>query len=297
MFRILSIDGGGVRGVYPAHFLALFTAKYGSLTNIFDLIIGTSTGAIVASAAAMNEPMTEVVSMYESRAGEIFAKKRFALKGILRSKYRSAPIEHVLRQLFEDKTMADVPGRLIPALHRSLEWKRFVIKSPYLGSFVRDSDIRLVDAVRASCAAPLYFDPVRVKEYLLADGGLWENNPSIIAYTEAVGKLGVSRDDVRILSLGTGTGQQYYDPGARPWSWGLSTGWKRTQLIDTILNLQSTVSTNMTTLLLQGLYRRVSFEESCPLPLDDVSSIPRLKAKAGQAFTYQHDSIKAFLQL
>jgi patatin-like phospholipase/acyl hydrolase len=76
---------------------------------------------------------------------------------------------------------------------------------------VRDREITVVDAVMASAAAPTFFDPVRVHEYLLADGGIWANNPSLVAYTEAVGKLGQNPDDVRVLSIGTGTGNQPYD--------------------------------------------------------------------------------------
>lgn len=297
MFRILSIDGGGARGIYPAHFLHLFSKQYGQdLTQIFDLIIGTSTGAIIAAAAATHRPMADVVKLYEAKAASIF-RKRISFRGILRSKYTSTVLREELVRMFDDTTLGQVPGKLIlPATDLS-NGNVFVLKSKYLPEFVRDVDILLADALMASCAAPSYFDPVRIGPYLLADGGLWGNNPSWIAYTEAVGKLGVPAEEIRLLSIGTGTGHQFYDVGRRtPW-WGLSTGWKHTRLVDTFLNLQSRASSNTATLLLRDKYYRVSFDESGPLSLDDTKAMPRFKAKADEAFTYQNAKIKTFLNL
>lgn len=298
MFRILAIDGGGVRGVYPAHILTLFSRQHGAdLTSVFDLMVGTSTGAIIAAAAAARLPLEKVTELYERHASEIFAKRRFSLGGVFRSRYSSEALRRVLSDVFGDRKMADVPGRLMLPSTDISNGNVFVIKSPYLPSFVRDAEIPLVEAIMASCAAPTYFDPVRVDAYLLADGGLWGNNPSFIAYTEAIGKLGVATDDVRIFSLGTGTGHQFYDVARANCMWGFATGWGGSRLVDTILNLQSRASANTSTLLLRDNYFRVSFDESGPLPLDDVSQIPRLKAKAGEAFTYKSDAIKTFLNL
>jgi patatin-like phospholipase/acyl hydrolase len=299
MFRILAIDGGGVRGIFPAHVLALFSRKHGTdLTSVFDLIVGTSTGAIIAAAAAVGIPLEKVSALYEQRAGEIFTRQRCSVHGLLRSRYRSEPLRRVLTDVFGDATMGDVPGRLILPSTDLSNGNVFVIKSQYLESFVRDAQIPLVEAIMASCAAPTYFDPVRLNEYLLGDGGLWSNNPSFVAYTEAIGKLAIPPDEVRILSVGTGTGHQFYDVGkAAGRTWGLATGWCGSRLIDTILNLQSRASANAAMLLLQDKYLRISFEESGALPLDDIAQIPRLKAKAGEAFTYKSDAIKKFLEL
>ena len=298
MFRILAIDGGGVRGVYPAHILKLFSRQHGAdLTSVFDLIVGTSTGAIIAAAVAARIPLEKVTEIYEGHAREIFSKRRFSFGGVVRSRYRSGPLRRVLSDVFGNLQMADVPGRLMLPSTDISNGNVFVIKSSYLPSFVRDAKIPLVEAIMASSAAPTYFDPVRIDEYLLADGGLWGNNPSFIAYTEAIGKLAVPRDEVRIFSLGTGTGHQFYDVARANSMWGVATGWGVSRLVDTILNLQSRASANTSTLLLRDSYLRVSFDESGPLALDDVSQIPRLKAKAGEAFTYKSADIKAFLNL
>jgi patatin-like phospholipase/acyl hydrolase len=299
MFRILSVDGGGVRGIFPAHILNLFSKQHGSdIAEIFDLVIGTSTGAIIATAVATKIPLEKVVDLYETHAEEIFTRRWFSWRGRFRSQYESEPLRKVLTEVFEGLTMSAAKTRLLLPATDLTNGNVFVIKSPYLPSFVRDKDISLVDAVMASSAAPGYFDPVKVNEYLLADGGLWANNPSIVAYTEAIGKLGVPQQDVRILSIGTGTGHEYYDAShdKNVW-WGLATGWGRTKLVDAIFNIQSRASSNTGTLLLRDQYLRLSFDATGALPLDDVGQLPTLKARAGEVFTYNSERIKAFLEL
>lgn len=300
MFRILSIDGGGVRGIFPAYVLKQLSDIVGgkTLRDVFDLIIGTSTGGIIAAAVAQDIPLQRVVELYEQEAPTIFGRKHaFNGRGIIRSRYPAEPLRSLIDGIFGDVTMKDVPGRLVLPCTDVSNGNVFVIKSAYLPTFVRDLDIRLADAVAATTAAPMFFDPIKVKEYLLADGAMWANNPSMVAYTEAVGKLGVKADSVRILSLGTGTGEEYYDVGADPLAWGFGTGWKTLQLVNMFLNLQSRVAENSTSLLLGSRYKRVTFREPGSLPLDDVSSIPRLKGKAAEAFTYESAKIRSFLDL
>ena len=299
MFRILSIDGGGVRGIYPAHFLKLLSDQIDGhdLTTVFDLFVGTSTGGLIAAAIACRIPLATVVDLYEKRSKTIFGRKRFTARNTFRSAYDTAPLRRIVEELFKERLLGDVQPRIVLPTTDISNGNVFVMKSGYLPSFVRDRDIRVSDAVLASAAAPLFFDPVRVKEYLLADGGIWANNPSLIAYTEAVGKLGQKPEDVRLLSLGTGLGGRYYDVGKATKRWGFATGWDDLKLVNLFFNLQSRASENSSMLLLRDQYLRIGFHESNSLPLDDVSEIPRLKAKAGEAFTYRHAEVKTFLGL
>ena len=147
-------------------------------------------------------------------------------------------------QTFGSKTMSDTLTRLmIPATDIG-NGQVFVFKSNYLEEFVRDKDIKIADAVLASCSAPTYFNPIVVKEYLLADGGLWANNPSMAALIEATGKMKTPVEKVRLLSIGTGIGNRYYPHKAANIRWrkagnlfGLS--FYGTKLIEVLLNLQS----------------------------------------------------------
>jgi patatin-like phospholipase/acyl hydrolase len=296
MFRILSVDGGGVRGIYPAHFLKLLADQVEGhdLRTVFDLYVGTSTGGLIVAAIACGIPLDRVVSLYETRSSDIFGTKRFTARHTFRSAYDTAPLRRIVEEMFGDRVLGDVASRLVLPATDISNGNVFVLKSGYLPTFVRDRDVKVADAVLASAAAPLFFDPVRVKEYLLADGGVWGNNPSLIAYTEAAGKLQQDPADIRLLSVGTGIGDHYYDVGADTKRWGFATGWQDLKLVDLFFNLQSRASENSCTLLLKEKYLRIGFQESGSLPLDDVTQIPRLKAKAAEAYTYHHETVKQF---
>ena len=140
-------------------------------------------------------------------------------------------------------------------------------------------------------------DPNRVDTYLLADGGLWANNPALVGLTEAIGKLKVNKDDIKILSIGTGIGNQYYDiDGSENKHWGLISGWQGSKLVDTILNLQSMSSENIVKLILgDSKYLRLNFNSDTKLALDKLDMIDSLKSRADQTLTYEINKIKRFL--
>ena len=166
-----------------------------------------------------------------------------------------------------------------------------VFKSRYLKDlgepYVRDEDVVLSDAILASCAAPAYFDPVPVGDFLLADGGLWANNPSIIALTEAVSKFRRSVEEVRILSVGTGHSVNLYSQNRQ---WGLMTGWGREKLVSYFLRLQSDASANMARLLLADRYLRLDPKIEA-WELDDIKHLGNLKALATRDFALRSKEI------
>ena len=171
-----------------------------------------------------------------------------------------------------------------------------VFKSRYLEElgepYMRDGQVRLRDAILASCAAPLYFDPRQVGEYLLADGGLWANNPAIIAVTEAMAKFRRPLDKIRVLSVGTGRTASFY---TRRGAWGLLTGWGGPKLVSYVLGLQSQASTNMAKLLLGDRHLRLD-PEIKSWKLDDIKSMESLKALADRDFTHYSKAILANLE-
>ena len=189
-FNILALDGGGIRGVYGAHVLAkLEDTLSAPVRERFDLIAGTSTGSILAGAASMNIPMETLVGLFESQAGRIFSRRRFSLFPFVRSRYSTHPLDRVIGEYVPEVTMGEVPTPLMITSSDISTGGVHVFKSRYLEDlgepYMRDGEVRLRDAILASCAAPTYFDPRQVGQYLLADGGLWANNPTIIAVIEA----------------------------------------------------------------------------------------------------------------
>jgi len=297
-FRILAIDGGGIRGIYPAHILKRAQEAFKiNFPEHFDLILGTSTGSIIAAALAVDYPIGRIVDLYENEGRRIFQKQPFSVRGFFKSQYGKQHLRKLLEEVFGNRTLSEAKTRLtIPATDIS-NGRMYVFKSPYLDEFVRDRNVPIVEAVLASCAAPSYFDPQKVGEYLLADGGLWANNPSMVALTEAIGKLRGNLDEIRLFSVGAGLGQKYYNPhNAERRKWGLLRGWGGKKLVETLLNLQSISAQNMAWLILTDKnYLRINFESDGELALDSTDIISWLKSRADQDFTYNANKIKNFL--
>ena len=296
-FKILALDGGGTRGIYSAHMLARLEDALGKpLRECFSLIAGTSTGAIIAGAVAMNIPMKTVVELYENQAARIFKKRLFSFGPFLRSTYSSHPLKEAIGEIVPEAKMEDISTPLMIASSDITTGGVHVFKSRYLGElgepYLRDGKIRLHDAILASCAAPTYFDPQQIDEYLLADGGLWANNPTIIAVTEAMAKFRMPLGKIQVLSVGAGHSANFY---SRRRAWGLLTGWGRQKLVSYVLGLQSQASTNMARLLLGDRLLRLD----TPIgswKLDDTKHLMTMKALADRDFVRNSEAILASLE-
>ena len=296
-FNILALDGGGIRGIYAAHVLAKLEDTLSvPVRECFNLIAGTSTGSILAGAASMNIPMETLVGLFESQAAHIFCRRRFSIFPFIRSRYSTHPLDHVIGEYLPEVTMGDVPTPLMITSSNISTGGVHVFKSRYLEEmgepYVRDGRVRLRDAILASCAAPTYFDPRQVGEYLLADGGLWANNQTIIAVTEAISKFRQPLGKIRVLSVGTGRVGSFY---TRSGAWGLLTGWGRSKLVAYVLGLQSQASTNMAKLLLGDRHMRLDPEINS-WKLDDIKHVESMKALADRDFTQYSKAILANLE-
>ena len=290
-FHILALDGGGARGIYSAQVLSGLEQTLGTpVGKCFDLIAGASTGSIIAGAAAIGVPMTEIVQLFEKEAPRVFQKK-WPGSFHARSKYSRHRLEEVIRNCVSNLTLGEVSNPLMIMASNISTGEVHVFKSRYLKDlgepYVRDGDVPLSDAILASCAAPTYFDPVTVGSSLLADGGLWANNPSIMALTEAVSKFGRSLEDVHVFSIGTGHSSNLYSQSRH---WGLLTGWGREKLVSYFLDLQSQASTNMAKLLLADRYLRLDPEIGA-WNLDDIEHLDNLRALADRDFAQRNQAI------
>ena len=293
-FNILAIDGGGTRGIYAAQLLAKVEHSLNvPIKDCFDLITGTSTGSIIAGAAAAGISMKEVVSLFENHGPRIFRRTPLVTKAFMlfRSRYSEKPLAKVLDCYLHDMTLSEVSVPLmIPSADISTDGVH-VFKSSFLNelgwSYTRDGEVLLKDAILASCAAPTYFDPQTVGSYLLVDGGLWANNPSIIALTEAISKFDKRPEEVRVLSIGTGHRKNMY---TRRKFWGLLTGWGRDKLLNYTMGIQSQASSNVAKLILKTGYLRLD-PEIDSWELDDIKCISNLKALADKDFTHNSDVI------
>ncbi|WP_445154673.1 CBASS cGAMP-activated phospholipase [Arthrobacter sp. Hor0625] len=206
MKRILTIDGGGIKGVFPAAFLADLEDELDQpIASYFDLIVGTSTGGIIAIGLGLGIPAHEILRFYEERGPEIFrgGKGLGRLKQLFTAKYNPAPLKAALVDVFGDRKLGESSTRLmIPSL--DLETGAVhVMKTAHHPRFERDYKMLAVDAALATAAAPTYFPTHRLSVGIpLVDGGMWANNPMGPAAVEALGILEWQKGDVKLLSIG-----------------------------------------------------------------------------------------------
>lgn len=214
-FKILSIDGGGIKGLYSAVVLARLEKVFKTLlSDKFDLICGTSTGGILALAIAMKIPMETAVKFYEQKGPIIFDeqnKRSFLGKYYLyykqilsKGKYKSIELEAALKEVFGDKKICDSNNLLcIPAYNVSMGQPR-VFKKDYAD--LNADDVKsCVEVALATAAAPTYFPIKEINDTQYADGGLWANNPTLVGLSEYMFKIAkmpdCDYDGVEILSI------------------------------------------------------------------------------------------------
>ena len=228
-YRVLSLDGGGMRGIYTGAFLGRLTDQFArmrgemalDLGKGFDLITGTSTGAIVACALAVGRPMHEIVNLYRQHGPKIFphriAGTRSALaripKGSTYVRQGDAALRRALEAVLGETIMLDVYtmrgiSLSIPAVLMSTHRAWVFKKTPCSG--VRDELYPLVDVCMASSAAPIYRSLAAINDpndrnggkQVFADGGLWANNPILVGLVDAL-TIAPPNRPIEIFSLGT----------------------------------------------------------------------------------------------
>lgn len=207
-FQILSLDGGGIRGLYPAAVLAGLEALLAKpIVEYFDLIAGTSTGGLIALSLGAGIPPRQIVQFYVDDGPRIFRNHggiRTALHLVAR-KYSDIPRKKAFQQVFAGRTMNDSTKRLLIPAYDLDKGRVHLFKTRHHERLVNDWRIPMWEVAMATTAAPTYFPMYRLSEngIRLADGGVWANNPVALAVAEARSMLGVSLEDVRVLSLGT----------------------------------------------------------------------------------------------
>ena len=200
VFKILSIDGGGIKGLYSASVLARIEEKTGkAITDHFDMICGTSTGGLIALALSLGVPAQEIADMYynqgraifpisEYKAIRYFQRKFQFIKQLLgNGKFSAEPLTKILIKMFGETTMGEASNLLLIPSYNLITGMPRTFKFPHKeGNYFMDRDIKMVDVALATSAAPTYLPIHEHKNILYADGGLWANNPALCGLLEAV---------------------------------------------------------------------------------------------------------------
>ena len=204
---MLSIDGGGIRGLIPALVLAEIEQRSGKRAfELFDLIAGTSTGGILACALCAPDPLPaeQLVGLYVEEGPNIFDRSLWqrirSAEGLLDEKYDSADLDRALERFLSDKRLAETTPELIVPAYNMGDPGPYFFKSRKARE--EGEDFTLAEVARATSAAPTYFEPFELEGQALVDGGVFAANPAMCAVAEVLRFQPAA--EIALLSLGTG---------------------------------------------------------------------------------------------
>ncbi len=213
LLRVLTLDGGGAKGFYTLGVLKEIEAMVGCpLHQKFDLVFGTSTGAIIASLIALGHRVDSILELYRKHVPTVMSERTAAA--------RSRALRNLATEVFGDAAFTDVKTGIGIVTAKWLTERPMIFKGSVaqahgrVGTFVPGFGVSIADAVRASCSAYPFFERTVVRTAMgedieLVDGGYCANNPTLYAIADAVHALRRERNDIRLVSVGVGT---YPDP-------------------------------------------------------------------------------------
>ena len=218
-FKVLSIDGGGIKGLYSAKILSHFErdlrGRYGDSARIVDyadMICGTSTGGLIALALAMRIPADTICDFYEKSGPKIFKNSRgimaFFRQILFRGKFSDKPLRDALLDMFQSRTIGESQSLLCIPTYDFTQGTYEIFKFDHLeGGLSRHNKLPVVDVALATSAAPTFFPMAQIEKEnntQYVDGGVWANNPSLVGLTEAMWHFvgpGKTFDRLNLLSV------------------------------------------------------------------------------------------------
>jgi len=202
-FKILSIDGGGMKGLYSATILKEFEEKFNChISDYFDMICGTSTGGLIALALSLKIPAKEICDFYNNHGSTIFPEstsikifgmkisRRLVKQIFLNGKYSDEPLKSALKEILKQHKIGDSNNLLCIPSYTITEARPIVFKYDHIeGNKDRDNRAKMVDVALATSAAPTFFPLAENPFYhnkQFIDGGVWANNPTLVGLLEAL---------------------------------------------------------------------------------------------------------------
>lgn len=220
VLRVLTLDGGGAKGFYTLGVLKEIEAMLGCpLYQKFDLIFGTSTGAIIASLIALGHNVDSILELYRTHVPTVMSQKN--------APTRSMALKKLAAEVFGDATFNDVKTGIGIITAKWLTERPMIFKGNVaqahgrVGTFIPGFGVSVADAVKASCSAYPFFERTIVKtsmgeEIELIDGGYCANNPTLYAIADAVKALKYEKKNIRLVSVGVGIYPEP-KPGLKMW--------------------------------------------------------------------------------
>lgn len=263
-FKILSLDGGGIKGFFSAAVLAHLENDFNiKIVDYFDLIVGTSTGGIIALALGKGLSANEILNFYVKEGPEIFKKDNFqGLKNLMTAAYSTDRYERILKKCLGDTLLGHSKIRLVVPSYNLDTGEVYLFKTAHHERFRRDYKEYMWKIARATSAAPTYFEVSKsIDSSRLIDGGVWANNPSMVAVVEAITILGKTVDNLYLFNLGAtqdlSNRPQVLDKGGL-WAW-------KNDIVEVVFEAQSAGIASQMDLLLGNNYLRL-----CPKVPQDI---------------------------
>ncbi|WOD44183.1 CBASS cGAMP-activated phospholipase [Hwangdonia lutea] len=295
-FKILSIDGGGIKGVFPAKFLTSLEEEIGEgqIHKHFDLICGTSTGGIIALALSLGIPAKEILKLYQKNAKTIFGSKSYNF--FTKPFYKNEPLEKLIKDIFikyhlknEDPRIIDAKVKLLIPTYSLIDGATQVLKTPHTTDLLIDKHVPMYMAAMATAAAPTYFnaysntfkriDSDTVETFSnKVDGGIYANNPSMIGIIEATTRLEKELSDIQLLSIGTGQLKYSEAKNKKLWSVWYWLWISKKRIFELFMQSQSQLTHNSISILSQFnedfLYKRIDldFDHNFHVNMDETNA-------------------------
>lgn len=282
-FRILALDGGGIKGVFAAAFLAEVERMTGKrVADHFDLITGTSTGGIIAIGLGLGLTASEILSFYLKYGPAIFpsvgvhVRSWLWLRWLLCGKHDPAPLRAALLEVFGERKLGDSKTRLVIPAFNVLDGRIALFKTAHCDRFKQDYLRPCVDVALATSAAPTYLPAHNIGDgRIYLDGGVWANSPIMVGVVEAIGNVGQRPDQIDVLNIGT-TDEPFHVPDklrSRGGAWG----WRK-KLAPLFVQAQADCAAKQAAILLGAAPYRVNpVVQAARFSLDNARQISDLK--------------------
>lgn len=300
--RILSLDGGGAKGFYTLGVLREIEAMVNRpLCECFDLIFGTSTGAIIASLLALGLRVEEIHELYRKHVPTVMAQRSAV--------HRTAALEKLAVEVFGEKTFDEVKTGIGVVATRWMTEKPMIFKASVAqahgrkDTFVPGFGVKMADAVQASCSAYPFFERKFVTTSAgdrieLIDGGYCANNPTLYAIADAVIALKVAPADLRVVSVGVGV---YPEPKPSLKMWFAKKYLVSVQLLQKTLEINTQSMSQLRDVLFKDVPTiRISdtFERpemATDLMEHDLTKLNLLRQRGSESFAPREAQLREFL--
>lgn len=299
--RVLALDGGGAKGFYTLGVLKEIEAMLGCpLYKRFDLVFGTSTGAIIAALIALGHEVDQIHALYTAHVPRVMSSRS--------ASERTAALQDLAKDVFKDKTFEDVKTGIGIVATRWMTERPMIFKGGVAqahgrkGTFNPGFGVSIADAVQASCSAYPFFNRKTVvteagDKIELIDGGYCANNPTLFAVADATVALEMERKDIRVVNVGVGT---YPEP--KP---GLlmriAKKWLAVQLLQKTLEintqsmdqLRSILFNDIPTIRVSDTFERP--EMATDLLEHDLDKLNLLRQRGSESFAAHEAQLREFL--